>query len=326
MSRSRWLPLAAALLLLALLVLNAPSLRASFQLNRASIRVQQATTSAETMPASVFADLQALSDSETGAARAAQRTLGYAQLAQGDADSAVATWSPIAAEISDEMFDWALNSRRADDRMQALEWYELATQLTPDLADGWYFAGRMLEVEGQPTAAQSHYLTALEQETAERVGRSDIAFRLAALAWANEDGDSAEMWAAQALADDRFQEWQPFQVYYLQGEMARLNEQPARAAAAYREVIARQPEHYWAHVHLGGLVWTLEQQFEEAQTLLRRAAEIDPTRKWAFRALGDVYREAGNSAEAIEMYRQALAIDPNDSLAQTYLTELETNE
>lgn len=56
-------------------------------------------------------------------------------------------------------------------------------------------------------------------------------------------------------------------------------------------------------------------QFETATDLLESALAADPRSRVAYLALADVARKQGLPGKSIRLYRQALALDPNDRTA-----------
>ena len=61
--------------------------------------------------------------------------------------------------------------------------------------------------------------------------------------------------------------------------------------------------------------------FEEAERLCHRAWTIDAQSVEVHQALGDLYRESGQTKKARESYVAALAISPNDLRAQVYIVD-----
>lgn len=56
-------------------------------------------------------------------------------------------------------------------------------------------------------------------------------------------------------------------------------------------------------------------QYETATDLLETALAADPRNRAAYLALADVARRQGLPGKSIRLYRQALALDPNDRVA-----------
>lgn len=93
------------------------------------------------------------------------------------------------------------------------------------------------------------------------------------------------------------------------------------AMAAYREALARDPDHVDAHVNLGRL---LHEQggLAEAERHYERAAVADPACARARFNLGVVLEDRGRESEAMAAYRDALEIDDGLAAAHFNLSRL----
>ena len=60
----------------------------------------------------------------------------------------------------------------------------------------------------------------------------------------------------------------------------------------------------------------------EAEGLLKKAAEIDPTVSETYLLLGELYSRTGRNDEAAAMFREVLRWDPSDAGARLRLKEL----
>jgi tetratricopeptide (TPR) repeat protein len=313
-------------ILLALSALRASSLNMSAQTNAGYIWLNQGTAAANPHTQQIAQQLFHSITQKSGPSDNAWRGLGYAYRNQQREPEALAAWLPIHQQMLDEIDRWAVNSKQARDNQTALEWYERMIALAPHLADGWYFSGELLETEGNLASAQRYYQTGLQTNQFNRVGSGDIALRLGALAYRQEEWLAAIGWFDTALAQADFRlTGRAWEAHYLRAESQRLRHEPALALPDYEQTIRHNPNHYWANVRLAQMRWTVEANFAQAESSLLNAITIDPSRKWAYRILGDLYRENHQTEDALAMYRRVFAIDPQDAIARRYLDEPEQN-
>jgi len=73
------------------------------------------------------------------------------------------------------------------------------------------------------------------------------------------------------------------------------------------------------HLELGRVLALNPRRREEAEAVLRRAAEIDPSHADVYVALGDLLRRLGRDAEATAQYEEALRWDPDHADASERL-------
>ena len=317
------------ILLLAAITLRGPSLITNMGINVGYVWLNHAVVTANPK-----AQKMALRIFEQTAENAKQphsavwRAMGHIHAMQHNEQEAITMWL-IANNEKDmvgELLSWGVINEQAGNRQNALRWYQRATMLAPHVADAWYFAGRIFEAEGDTDSAYLYYQTSLKTAQFNRVGISDIAFRLGALAHTEARWLEALEWFNLALAEPDFRASdRAWHAHYLRGDVWRLMNQPELASLDYQWTINLNPNHYWARVYLAQILWLLEADFDEADTLLLQAIAIAPTQKWAYRVRGDLFRDSYHINDAIEMYRLVLTIDPQDRLAQHYLEELQND-
>jgi tetratricopeptide (TPR) repeat protein len=73
----------------------------------------------------------------------------------------------------------------------------------------------------------------------------------------------------------------------------------------WRDTIEKNDQAVIAYTNLG-IARTNAGAYDEAQTLLERAIELEPTNRLALNAMGNVHKEAGRLREAIPFYRRAI--------------------
>lgn len=107
-------------------------------------------------------------------------------------------------------------------------------------------------------------------------------------------------------------------------ELALQHHQAGRLADAerlYRDILARQPDHFDA-LHLLGVVVHGLGRNDLAVDLIRRAISLRPNVPEAYYNLGVALRDGGRTPEAIAAFRQALSLHPNHQAALWDLTTL----
>jgi tetratricopeptide (TPR) repeat protein len=254
----------------------------------------------------------------------AWRALGYTSFLMGDEATAVGNWQNAPSMVG-EIIGKGQAARLEDNHKAALFWFDLATQIAPELADGWYFLGLEQESQGDWVQAVESYQTAVSRVNGERVGRSDPYFRRGRARWQVEGGEAKEEVLAdlqQALETDDFTgEWARIQTHYLRGVVLKQAGQGGEAAAEFSWVVENDPDDYWAHVQLGLLAWELDDDVVAAEAWLLKANDLAENNKWAYRYLGQLYEELGRNDEAETMFRKVLAFDPDDPIAAAYLSQ-----
>jgi tetratricopeptide (TPR) repeat protein len=93
------------------------------------------------------------------------------------------------------------------------------------------------------------------------------------------------------------------------GEALRRDGQIAKAIAAYKEAIARDPSYLAALIGLGSALQEAGQRPQAADTF-RQATKADPSDARAWNALGTVELELGHASDALTAFERAAAIDP----------------
>lgn len=239
-------------------------------------------------------------------------------------EAAAAVWSDLPSGIS-EVMAWGRRARRYQHLERASDWYHFATQVESTLADPWYFLGSIAETSGQYGLAQEFYLEGIKRDRFEVVGRSDFLERLGGLSRQKmkDNGEIALRWYNSAIREEDFHQRDIAYAFYGRAELYRQRNEFKAAIADYQRVLALQPRNYWANIHLGVLMWSVERDAETALELLRRAAEQEPELIWSYRNQGDIYTALGVWSKAKEMYQRVVTIDPDNQYALDNLRVLE---
>jgi Tfp pilus assembly protein PilF len=100
--------------------------------------------------------------------------------------------------------------------------------------------------------------------------------------------------------------------FYMLGLSAWRSGQLDRAQAAFDDALALDPRHVKSLVNVSRVLLDSDKP-SEAEGYLAKAIEIDPASGDAYRVLGRTRALVGNAEGALEAYRTALAIDPEDT-------------
>lgn len=235
----------------------------------------------------------------------------------------------VAEQLSyDDLMAWGDKERSEGNDAMALFWYSRATERDPQSADALYYAAIAHESLSQSAEAKATLKQALERPTFNKIGPSDAYARLArvktqlegAVNWREILTDTSRALTIDQFAEDSFEE---VRAHYLQGEALRNLEEPFAALEAYRWVVSNEPQHYWAHLRLGVLLWETEHDSQQAEEILRRAITLDETHPAAYLRLADMLTETGQVDRAITLYEQLLQFNPSHAQALARLEKLQ---
>jgi tetratricopeptide (TPR) repeat protein len=100
----------------------------------------------------------------------------------------------------------------------------------------------------------------------------------------------------------------------LRGEFLARKEQHADSAAAYGKAFELAPDRSeWGLAY--GVELKKAESYKEAETVLRKVAEIDPMAQFVWTELGDVLRAQDRNDEALKTYMKALSTYASDKMA-----------
>ena len=121
--------------------------------------------------------------------------------------------------------------------------------------------------------------------------------------------DAAEACYRNAATSDPLQfAW----VYYL-GHVRRDLGRPEPSVHSFRSALAIEPENIPALIHLANLHLDDQNQPQLAEPLYTKARELDARCAAAIDGLGRIARGRGDTAAAVELYKEALALAPDAS-------------
>lgn len=252
----------------------------------------------------------------------AQRMLAVVQRAQGEE-------APAGVTPTDLLW-WGQQKQRAGETAEAAYLLQWATDLAPDLGDGWYYLGQAHETQQDWAMAEQAYEQAARAMTWQQGGRSD-----AYLAWGNllratrpeTHSDIAREHYEQALALDQFSDVaQQAATHYQLGEIVLWHDgDPAGAIPYYQAALALAPGEHWARLRLGYALYWSSGDVAPAEQEILAAIDQWPGEahlKWPYFYLGEIYEHAGHTAQAIAAYERLLALDPDDQRVQERLDAL----
>ena len=262
-----------------------------------------------------------------------QRGWAFAQIRRGDADAATTLLLQSAGVSVSELVQRGAMARSREANREAVQWYALALQLSPDLSDAWYYQGQAFGNLSEWNSARTAYARAMQADNFQDVGRSSPLYRLGEIYQFRVTPkrlDLALKLYTDAIALDDFTLIsEAGDAHYKLGEIYTWQEvDPGQIIAEYRRALSLSPDHYWARLKLGEMLYLAHGDASQAEAEIERALELwpdDSSRKWPYRSLGDIYRGTGRRNSAMTMYQMALDRDPaDDSLRALYQQLLST--
>ncbi|MEI7535864.1 MAG: tetratricopeptide repeat protein [Comamonadaceae bacterium] len=193
---------------------------------------------------------------------------------------------------------------------RALECYEAAISLVPNMARAHLNRGNVLLESGDALAALAAYETALSHDSAYAAAHYNSGNALVAL------GRGTDALVAYRLAIALKPDFVDAEVA-LGAALDDLRQFDA-AAASYRRALAMQPDYAQVHSNLGNTLKELG-QFRDAAASYRRSLEIDPSYAQGHNNLGNVLKDLGQLGEAEACYRRALHLNPGYAEAHSNL-------
>ncbi len=185
---------------------------------------------------------------------------------------------------ADVLYLKGLAARAQGDRATAIVAFNQAVRSKPDYKDACAELARTLEEAGQTALAVKTYEHLLKIELAGSAPRP-------APPLTPQAQKAVRDWFAKGLE------------YMHAGD-------PENGAAAFRKVIAIQPEAPEALANLGLMLWRMSRA-KEAEEVLLRCLRLKPDYAPAFNLLGNSYKVIDGYTRALAAYRRAVAVDPH---------------
>jgi tetratricopeptide (TPR) repeat protein len=259
----------------------------------------------------------------------ALRGLGLVSAAQGREDEAIAAWQ-TAGGMMQEFIQRGEQARSAKRYEEALAWYDWAAMVESGQGDPAYYAGLVHEELGQWNEALRAYEQAIELGTFSMIGQSSPHYRLGViyqrrLAPPRLDEALAAYDAAIALGDFNTDAEAADSHYHRGVTYSWEGRDPRLSMREYQRAIDLNPRHKWAYLKLAEALYQANGDIALAERKIERALSLwpaDESRKWPYRFLGDIYKDAGLMERAIAAYREALRLDSDDERVKEILDEL----
>jgi Flp pilus assembly protein TadD len=200
----------------------------------------------------------------------------------------------------------AIRCQRAARYTEAERLYRMVLAKHPDDARPVRLYGLMLLSVGRAAEAVPVLRTAVNLEPEHVAARLHLARAL--LADSQPNAALIEIRAASLQAPGLAE------AAFLRGTALSALGEPALAAAALSECLAKDPDHAPAHLNLGNCYVDMD-RLAEAEACHRRAVSLDPTLAEAHASLGFVFTSLGRLDEAIAACRAAIRLRPTFALA-----------
>jgi len=263
--------------------------------------------------------------------RGAWRGLGFVLANLGQEGDAVAAWRTAQATAAE--FIWRGGVERAAQQFdKALEWYQRAVAIQPELSDGWYYEGLAYQGLDDWDAARRAYQQAVQIARFDRISRSSLYYRLAMAYRLHSQpplvDEALDAFTTAINLNDFNSVYEAADSHYQRGTISEQTDE-SLALRDYHRALEIDPQHSWAHLVLGRLLYRTTKDVLQAEAEMNQALTLWPdnaTRKWPYRFLGDMYREAGMIAKAEMAYRQALSWDPQDAQVKSSLSKLNQHD
>jgi tetratricopeptide (TPR) repeat protein len=261
--------------------------------------------------------------------RGAWRGLGLAltALGLGRTEEALAAWRNASA-TANEFIVRGHQARNARQFTAALNWYQRATTLQPELADCWYYQGLAYQDLGEWPAARQALQRAVQAPIFDLVGYSTRYYRLGMVARFHIQpplmSEALDAFTAAIQLNDFSSGYEAADSHYQRGNLVEQTNQ-SLALQDYQKALELYSQHYWAHLLLGRLLYKTSRDVSKAEAEMYRALTLwpdDGTRKWPYRFLGDMYRQAGLIDKAHDAYQAALRLDPTDNSIKSILAQI----
>jgi Flp pilus assembly protein TadD len=214
----------------------------------------------------------------------------------------------IAADLPESArahWKYGFALHKADRLGEAVEQYQIALGLNPNIKEVHYGLGQILAAQSHFEEARNELEAALRGEPRNGEIHSEYGRVLAALG--RKDEAEAQFQLATQLAPRSGAVHYDYAMY-LSGESKIDN-----AISEFEIALHYQPNHPEAHYHLGHAFY-LKGDFEAARRHYEETARLDPKAP-VHNGLGVVYAKLGQTSQAINEFEEALRQRPDDTEA-----------
>jgi Flp pilus assembly protein TadD len=220
---------------------------------------------------------------------------------KGDYDSAIRTYreamrlAPGAAYLP---YNLGLVYQRTNQPRDADAMYRAALRISPDNPQTFNALGYLRASRGKKAEAENFYRQALAKDPELLVARHNLAVLLSETP--NRSAEAIALWRENLAKMPAFV---PSRL-----SLARLlsrSGQDAAAANEYAALIQIKPDYLAARLALADLDVRLDKG-GEALVQLQEAAKLQPTNAEIYEKIGDIFKAAGRSVEAVAEYRKAI--------------------
>ncbi len=223
----------------------------------------------------------------------------------------------ILGDHPDLLVNIGISSLRLQRFDTALEFFEKALTMDPDMGSVQYKIGSLYEQQGQRDRAILHYNEALRVGEVKKIPLENLLElhkKLAALYSAGNEytkaGDHFRALRALRPDDER--------ISLQYGHFLLETSEISAAKTVFSEVASKNPKSAEAHYYLA-LILEGENRFPEAIAALEKTLQLDPGSADGHTSMGSILMRLGRRKEAADHFSAALAIDPANATALGYL-------
>lgn len=250
-----------------------------------------------------------------------RENLGKAYLQTGSSAKAAGVFQTLLTQkpaSADYAFDYANALARENKTADAAAAFEKAAALNPKDSQPILYAGLLYHQAGNDAKAVPDLKTALALGTTQKFN-ADLALAEAASA-AKQDSDAIRYYTQATLANPA-----DFGAEANLGILQQNSGKKADAEASYRQALTLKADDPKAvagiQEDLAGLL-RVQGKLDEAATLLTQAAVADPANVSVQDNLGAIYQKLGKKDLALAAYKRALALNPNNGVANAGIAQL----
>jgi tetratricopeptide (TPR) repeat protein len=228
------------------------------------------------------------------------------------------------AELAEKEQDWA----------KAQTHYYILRQLEGQNSDHWYNHGRMAHRLREWETALESYKQAINLDAFNASRPSNAYYQLGVIYQSGspevKDLALALQNYEQALHLDQFSDpaikaesWYKIgEIYSWQGR------KPDILVNAFSKALAINPQHNWARLRYGYSLYWLTGEIAPSEAEIQQVISSweksgNPSLKWGYRYLADIYADQEDWEKAKNLYLRVLEIDPSDQYSQDRLARLD---